>query len=601
MELKTYIDIILRRWKIVLGTFIILMTLIVIITLLISPKYASSVSLRVLTPRGGGTNYVNFDIYYANRLMNTYVSMATSSLVIDEVMKKLNLAYVPDVKAEIIPDTELVRITVKDSNPTMAVDIANTLAVALLSRNTETANNANIAAEDTLNEQLNKKKEELGQARNTYKSLIGPNSQNTGRITNLTSQIQGDQSLYVALYDRYENGRQNGIDQSILSSQAAQLSNLQLQVNEERTTLEGLNTKAAEEAEQIRSSLREVTLIEQEYSTLVTQLDQVRALQAIQGSTETLIVIDHAYPARKPVSPNYLLFYSIGLVFSLFLAVLAAFIIDNLNTKLSSAEQIQSLTRIPLLGRIRRIKEKPGSDTGTSDFDLPTETDLDLHSLIQNRSIRSLMVTSIDSQTNSALNCVTLAKLLAKSGIKTIILDANLELPSVHFLFPKISNAGGLSQVLTGKIELEKAIKESGITNLSVLPAGKTGGFIGPAELKEIIEKLLRSYSMVVVNPSFANSNDVPEDLVSCVDGMILLIDHNKLQKQEIKSVISRFRNLNYSIIGFIDYQEVFEEGSPAPLIKSNGNEILTNQNRFQQKLKFAFSLLDRNSINKER
>lgn len=157
MELATYIEIILRRKKIILGIFLLLMLIIVIVSLIIPPKYASSVSLRVLTPRSGGMNYVNFDIYYANRLMNTYVSLASSNTVLDEVKKNLKLVEIPDVEAEIIPDTELVKITVKDRSAAKAVEIANAIASELLSRNSEVSRETSSSAENTLDAQINKK------------------------------------------------------------------------------------------------------------------------------------------------------------------------------------------------------------------------------------------------------------------------------------------------------------------------------------------------------------------------------------------------------------------------------------------------------------
>jgi capsular polysaccharide biosynthesis protein/MinD-like ATPase involved in chromosome partitioning or flagellar assembly len=600
MELATYIEIILRRKKIILGIFLFLLVLIVLVSLIIPPKYASSVSLRVLTPRSGGMNYVNFDIYYANRLMNTYVSLASSNSVLDEVKKSLKLTEISDVEAEIIPDTELVKITVKDRNSGMAVQIANAIANQLLSRNSEISREANSAAENSLNDQINKKKEQLSQAKNDYKALINPNSQTNSRITSLQNQIQSDQALYVTLYDRYEVGRQGVIDPATTSSQSAALSSLKAQIDEEKSTLEILNIKASDDSEQIRSSLRDVTLLEQEYLSLVTQLDQVRALQTIQGSTETLIIVEHATPATKPASPNYLLVYSIGFVLSLFLAILVAFIIDNMDPNLFSSDQIQALTHIPLLGRIRKIKKDPDSDEESSEYDFTCDAQINLRPIIQNKAIRSVILSGLYNECNSSLHSVNLGRAFAESGINTVLLDANLDTPSVHSLFPKISNVNGLSQVLAGKIELDKAIKESGLENLSILPAGKTGGVIGSQELKEIIQQLIQIYSMVVVNISPVDTGSDTVNLISCVDGIILLLNLDKMKKNDLKSFITRYLQLNPSIIGFLDYQEDSLAAPSIPIKELEREEIPVKQFSYQKKLKLAFSQLTRNSLNEE-
>ena len=341
------------------------------------------------------------------------------------------------MEAEIIPDTELVKITVKDRSAAKAVEIANAIASELLSRNSEVSRETSSSAENTLDAQINKKKEQLSQAKNDYKALINPNSQTNSRITSLLNQIESDQSLYVTLYDRYEVGRQGVIDPATTSSQSAAFSSLRLQIDEEKSTLEALNIKAADEAEQIRSSLRDVTLLEQEYLSLVTQLDQVRALQAIQGSTETLIIVEHAYPATNPASPNYFLVYSIGFVFSLFLAILAAFFIDNLDPNLFSSDQIQSLTHIPLLGRIRKIKKESDSEDESSDYDFTCDAQINLRPIIQNKAIRSIILSGLYNECNSSLHSVNLARAFAETGINTVLLDANFELSFGTFALPQ--------------------------------------------------------------------------------------------------------------------------------------------------------------------
>lgn len=600
MELKSYLDILGKRKYIVAGVFFALFTIIVIITLLTPPNYVSSVNLRVLTPRSGGMNYISYDIYYANRLMNTYVTMASSTLVLEEVKKNLQLAKLPDVKAEIIPDTELVRISVGNTDPNLAAKIANTLAVELVSRNNEATAIAQNSSEKTLDEQVKKKFDQLSLARKNYNELINPNSQNNSRITTLINKIESNQALYVTLYDRYEVGRQGGIDSSILSSQAAALANLQLQIDDEKASLETLNIKTLDNAEKLRASLREVTLLEQEYSSLITQLDLVRALQTINGVTESSIVVENAVPAARPTTPNYFLVFSIGFVLSLFLAILAAFVFDNLGLDFFSSGKIKPLARIPFLGKIRKFRKEANQEGGVSDGEYACDTQINLRPIIQNKNIKSIVLTGFDKDCNSSIHSINLGREFAESGINTILVDANMESPSVHLFFPEISNSSGIGDVLSGKIKLDKVIRQSGLENLSIIPAGNNKGGIDPSEFKGIVQQLIPRYSMVVVNISPVNANGETEALIGSVDGIILLLNLEKMKKNDFKSLLSRYSDLTPQIAGFLDFQEGSLSSTSSPISESESNAIPIKQFTYKPELELAFSQVAQQPTNED-
>jgi receptor protein-tyrosine kinase len=69
--------------------------------------------------------------------MNTYVEIATSGPFLDALRQELGLDEdrPGDVKAGIVPETELLNITVEDSDPFLARDAANALSVMIISEN----------------------------------------------------------------------------------------------------------------------------------------------------------------------------------------------------------------------------------------------------------------------------------------------------------------------------------------------------------------------------------------------------------------------------------------------------------------------------------
>ncbi len=134
MELRTYLNILWRRkWIVVIPTMIT-MVLGVISTFMITPMYEASATIRVLTAKGGSGDYIEYDIIYADRLMNTYIKIATSRPVLEELMEQLELKEAPLINVEVIPNSELIQISVEDSNPSIVAAVANTVTEILIAQ-----------------------------------------------------------------------------------------------------------------------------------------------------------------------------------------------------------------------------------------------------------------------------------------------------------------------------------------------------------------------------------------------------------------------------------------------------------------------------------
>src|SRR5690349_9194462 len=104
MELKDYIGILWRRkWSILL-TLVVTTAVIATGTMMTTPVYQATSVLRIAVSSGGLLNYQEY--MYTDQLMNTYVEMATRRPVLGELKERLDLPKAPEVKAEIIPNTE---------------------------------------------------------------------------------------------------------------------------------------------------------------------------------------------------------------------------------------------------------------------------------------------------------------------------------------------------------------------------------------------------------------------------------------------------------------------------------------------------------------
>lgn len=143
---------------------------------------------------------------YADRLMNTYVNIATSGPVIQELMQRLDLSEPPEVDAEIIANTELFKITVENTDPSMAAAIANTLADVLIAQSSELFIGGGKSLTEVLGEQLNLIQDDLESTRQEYEDLLAqtPAPEN---IETTRQLLQLKQTNYATLLSQYEQAR----------------------------------------------------------------------------------------------------------------------------------------------------------------------------------------------------------------------------------------------------------------------------------------------------------------------------------------------------------------------------------------------------------
>jgi succinoglycan biosynthesis transport protein ExoP len=207
MEIRNYLAILWRRKWVALITLIVTTAVVTIGTFLTTPTYSATAMLRIASAATGTVNYS--DYMYADRLLNTYVTISTSKLVLDQLKQKVNLQTLPPIDVKTIPNTELIQITVDDVDPTRAANIANALADILVSQSTELYSGGGQSSLDILRNQLTEMENEVNQARQAYVDLSANNPADTEKIQAAQQTLTLKQKLYADLLDQYEQARLN--------------------------------------------------------------------------------------------------------------------------------------------------------------------------------------------------------------------------------------------------------------------------------------------------------------------------------------------------------------------------------------------------------
>lgn len=162
-----------------------------------------------------------------------------------------------------------------------------------------------------------------------------------------------------------------------------------------------------------------------------------------------------------------------------------------------------------------------------------------------------------------------LAQSFAENGERVVLLDFDLRAPKVGVV-AGIDNNVGLTNVITGKLELDRALyRDKGQENLFILLSGPTPP--NPAEIlasnhiKDLVNELSQSFDYVFIDtPPVGLFTDASIVSTFC-DGMIFAIKSNDTKKEEIARALDNLKKVNAKVIGavltFADVKEFNYKG----------------------------------------
>jgi capsular exopolysaccharide synthesis family protein len=168
---------------------------------------------------------------------------------------------------------------------------------------------------------------------------------------------------------------------------------------------------------------------------------------------------------------------------------------------------------------------------------------------------RVVMVTSAVAREGKTTLAGRLAASLARTGRKTLLIDGDLRKPGLHRLF-NLADTPGLSDALLATAAVEQTIRETALTGLSVLPAGRVDNAALPAIALEnlgiLLKELRDQYDLIVVDspPVLAVADALL--IGQQVDGAILSTLHDFSQLPKVYAAYERLTQLEIRVFGAV-------------------------------------------------
>ncbi|OHO68887.1 capsular biosynthesis protein [Staphylococcus sp. HMSC036D05] len=169
--------------------------------------------------------------------------------------------------------------------------------------------------------------------------------------------------------------------------------------------------------------------------------------------------------------------------------------------------------------------------------------------------IISIIVTSEKPAAGKSIVSANIATTYAQAGYRTLIIDGDMRKPTQNYIFEE-ANYDGLSNLIIGKSDYDKAIRSTRVPNLDLLTSGpippNPSELIDSDRFYEIYNELLRRYDFVLIDTPPVNTVTDAQVFLQYVKDAIIVIDAEKNNKYEVKKAKSLIEKADGKIIGAV-------------------------------------------------
>ncbi len=247
-------------------------------------------------------------------------------------------------------------------------------------------------------------------------------------------------------------------------------------------------------------------------------------------------VMSAANAGALPTFPNLPVLLAVGAAIGMVIGIVLALVLDELDSTFQTSRQVREAIGHRMLGVLPKLPWYNRRRARDEIVREPRSFFAESHRTIRAALMRGhgsgppLQVIGVTSSTageGKTTFSISLSRILAQSGQKVILIDADLRRPAVKAALGQNAPAT-LQDVLLGKADLGQAINVDEATGAHYIVAGSEGGdpqrLLMSREFANVVGDLTAHYELIIVDtpPVMAVSDSML--LSSIVDGFVFLV-----------------------------------------------------------------------------
>ena len=276
---------------------------------------------------------------------------------------------------------------------------------------------------------------------------------------------------------------------------------------------------------------------------------------------DNVIILDKA--SGSPVSktaPNTKMNLLMAFTLSALVGVGVLALREYLDPTLKMREEVNLVLRLALVGEIgiwEQEKKKRGAQNSGAQLQmLPSKQNRavleNYNTLYRNliplnilHELKTILFTSTVRSEGRSTILTHFGVLLAQSGQRVLLIDADFENPALHVTF-QMPAPRGLCEVLTGWCRLEDAAVETRVNGLYVLPTGavtqEAVRMLGKAPFTELLERVREEFDIVLIDSSAMEESMVPQAIAPKVDGTLFVVGSSIVERNHAALAVDVLR-----------------------------------------------------------
>ncbi len=581
INIKDYFVVIKRRLWVIIACFVIVTVGATINTFKKTPLYqaAAKVLIEKSTPQVTNIQQVyNPSLYMIDReYIQSQVNILTSRSLAKKVTENFIVSGDPAFKNDKDPvtsflggvsispqiGTQIINVGYVSTDPIKAAKFANALTNAYIKFDIEQRSGVAEYAMGWLEGQLRELKKKLEASETALNDYIQKNQivslPDAERETN--SIIESAKSEKVRIENEIaEFSKRYKPKHPKMVALNTKLDSVNRTIQEETNKLFGINEKMIK----YNALKRDLDSNKSLFDSLLKRTKETEVSKDLESTN--LRVIDFADVPKAPFSPNRRRDIQMAVIVGLILGFGLAFLLEYLDSTVKTAEDIETYVRLPFLGYVPSDKQEAKTD---KDIDLichkmpqsriaeayrSIRTSL-IFSAPEDKPLKTVLITSTSPQEGKTTVVLNLGTVFANANEKTLIIEADMRKPRVAKAF-NLDDKEGLSSYLAGASDLNKVIKQTAITNLSVISSGprppNPAELLGSAKVRSLLEELKTRFDRIIIDsPPLLTVVD-SAILANIADGVIDVIRAGFLNIDIILRGRQRLAESKARIIGVI-------------------------------------------------
>lgn len=380
------------------------------------------------------------------------------------------------------------------------------------------------------------------------------------RIVDLTAGVERVEARLTELDDRFVKAVMAAAERQYAETKDYEEQLAQLCGQQQEQVVQ-LNAEVAQ-YQRLRSEVDRVTAY---FEMLDEQVREIRKIVGEDVGQLRMAILEPALPPELPSEPQKGRVMAMALMLGLLLGGGIALGRDLRDQTLRSTDEISAVLRLPVLGVVpkmsrRRSLGERGRQVLLQPDSYLAEAFRTVRTAVffkaQQSGAKTILITSPAAGDGKSTLVSNLAIAMARTGQKTLILDADFRKPTQHTIFELDDLKRSLGSVFMGRMKLGAAIRPTAVKGLHVLLCGQD--IPNPAEVLQsrqfacLLQRLAGVYDRVLVDAPPVTVVTDAQIIGSLCDATVLVLRADASTRRMARRAVDALQSVGARMLGVV-------------------------------------------------